>query len=50
MHLGTSLSASAGQDGLTQAYGVFQQEATHHAPAYAPETVTTDGWDATRAA
>lgn len=48
--LGASLSASAGQDGLTKAYRVFQQEATHHAPDYAPETVTTDGWDATRAA
>lgn len=48
--LGASLSASAGQDELTRAYGVFQQEAAHHAPDYAPETVTTDGWDATRAA
>jgi hypothetical protein len=48
--LGASLSANASQDGLTDAYGVFQQEATHHAPNYTPETVTTDGWDATRAA
>jgi hypothetical protein len=48
--LGASLSASAGQEGLTQAYGVFQQEAAHHAPDYAPETVTTDGWEATRGA
>jgi predicted transposase YbfD/YdcC len=48
--LGATLSASAGQEGLTQAYGVFQQEAAHHVPDYAPETITTDGWDATRAA
>jgi len=48
--LGASLSASVGQDGLTEAYGAFQQEAAHHAPDYAPKTVTTDGWDATRAA
>lgn len=48
--LGASLSANAGQDGLTAAYGVFQQEVAHHAPDYAPETVTTDGWEATRAA
>ena len=34
----------------TRAYGVFQQEAVHPAPDYAPETVTTDGWDATRGA
>jgi hypothetical protein len=48
--LGASLSSSAGQDELSRAYGVFQQEAAHHAPDYAPETVTTDGWDATRGA
>lgn len=30
--------------------GVFQQEVAHRAPDYAPETVTTDGWDATRSA
>lgn len=48
--LGASLSASAGQAELTQAYGEFQQEAAHQAPDYAPETVTTDGWNATRSA
>ncbi len=45
--LGASLSTSAGQEELTQAYGVLT---AHHAPDYAPKTVTTDGWDATRAA
>jgi len=47
---GSSLSLSSGHEGLTKAYGVFQQESTHHAPNYAPETVTTDGWEATRGA
>lgn len=48
--LGSSLSPSAGHEDLKPAYGVFQQEAMHHAPEYAPKTITTDGWDATRCA
>jgi hypothetical protein len=48
--LGSSLSHSAGHEDLKQAYGVFQTEAIHHLPDYAPETVTTDGWEATRSA
>jgi hypothetical protein len=47
--LGSALSPSAGHDALADAYGVFQQEACAHAPDYVPETVTTDGWEATRA-
>jgi hypothetical protein len=43
--LGVSLSGRGGQDGLTEAYGVFQHEADHHAPDYVPET--TNVWDAT---
>lgn len=46
--LGSALSADAGHDGLGDAYGVFEQEAHDHAPSYAPKTVTTDGWEATR--
>lgn len=45
---GSSLSDSAGHAGLKGAYGVFQQEAAAHAPDYAPETVTLDGWESTR--
>lgn len=48
--LGSALSTSAGQEGLQEAYGVFQQESQAHCPEYRPTTVTTDGWDATRKA
>lgn len=48
--LGSSLSPSAGQEDLQTAYRVFEQEVPHQAPDYAPQTVTSDGWDATRAA
>lgn len=47
---GASLSASAAQEKLTEAYGKFQQEVIHQATDYVPQTVTTDGWDATRGA
>ncbi|MEL6455237.1 MAG: hypothetical protein AAFQ40_11050 [Cyanobacteria bacterium J06623_5] len=46
--LGNELSADAGHEGLRAAYGVFQQEAHAHGPSYTPQTVTTDGWEATR--
>jgi len=42
--LGASLSLSADEQGLTNAYGVFQEEAEHVKADYAPETVNTDGW------
>ena len=32
------------------AYGVFREEAQHLDPQYRPETVNTDGWQATQAA
>ncbi len=48
--LGSSLSRSAGHKDLKAAYGVFKQEVADCAPSYTPETVTTDGWDATRSA
>src|SRR5512135_711340 len=46
--LGIALTASADDIHLQGAYGVFAAEARDVAPAYAPETVSTDGWAATR--
>jgi hypothetical protein len=46
--LGVGLSASADQVHLTDAYGVFAREARDLNPNYAPETVNTDGWQATQ--
>jgi hypothetical protein len=48
--LGSELCKKAGQEELEAGYGVFQTEVAHHLPDYAPETVTLDGWDATRSA
>ncbi len=48
--LGIALAETAGADDLTQAYGVFRDEARCLAPEYRPETVNTDGWPATQAA
>src|SRR3954465_14960678 len=48
--LGAALSQTAAADELTQAYGVFKQEAQNVQPDYAPQTVNTDGWAATRQA
>ena len=42
--LGVSLSLTADQPGLTEAYGYFQQEAQRVDPDYQPQTVNTDGW------
>jgi len=42
--LGASLSLSADEQGLTDSYGVFREEAEHVEADYAPETVNTDGW------
>jgi len=46
--LGVALTASADDDHLQEAYGVFAAEARDVEPRYAPETVNTDGWAATR--
>jgi hypothetical protein len=46
--LGVALTPSADDDHLRQAYGVFAAEARDVEPGYAPETVNTDGWAATR--
>jgi hypothetical protein len=48
--LGASVTDAASQAALTHAYGVFAEEARAVDPAYAPETVNTDGWPATQGA
>lgn len=45
--LGASVSAGAGEENLTEAYGQFQQDAQQVQPDYQPDTVNTDGWQAT---
>jgi hypothetical protein len=45
-----ALAKAAGNDDLTEAYGVFRDEARRLDPEYRPETVNTDGWPATQAA
>ena len=44
---GASVSVGAGEEELTDAYGQFQREAQQVQPDYQPETVNTDGWQAT---
>ncbi len=48
--LGLALAKTAGADDLTDAYGVFREEAHRLDPTYRPATVNTDGWPATQAA
>ena len=48
--LGASLSFTADAPGLTEAYGHFEQEAQRLDPDYRPQTVNTDGWQATQLA
>jgi hypothetical protein len=48
--LGASLTLGADEESLTEAYGHFKTEAQNVASDYEPETVNTDGWDATRLA
>ena len=48
--LGASVAASAAQADLEKAYGVFATEAQAVDADYAPETVNTDGWQATQGA
>ena len=48
--LGASLSLSADEEGLTEAYRHFQEEALHLNPDYEPESVNIDGWAATQKA
>ncbi len=46
--LGVALTAGADDAHLREAYGVFAAEARDVDPEYAPLTVNTDGWAATR--
>ena len=48
--LGAELSATAGTEDLQAAYGVFAQEVSQLNGDYQPQTVNTDGWEATQAA
>jgi hypothetical protein len=48
--LGVSLTLGADEASLTEAYKHFKTEAQNVAPDYEPETVNTDGWDATQSA
>src|SRR5512147_1468881 len=46
--LGVALASAADDAHLREAYGVFAAESHDVQPGYAPETVNTDGWAATR--
>ena len=46
--LGVEVCSSPGEEGLENAYGVFQKEALIVNPSYRPQTVNTDGWPATQ--
>lgn len=46
--LGASISVGAGEEELTEAYRQFQREAQQIHPNYQPDTVNTDGWQATQ--
>ena len=48
--LGAEIAASAGAEDLTEAYGVFHDEALNIAPDYHPDSVNTDGWSPTKTA
>ncbi len=48
--LGAALAQTAGADDLQGAYGVFKAEAQDAQPEYQPQTVSVDGWAATRQA
>lgn len=48
--LGAELSQTAGSDDLPAAYGVLAHEARELNPDYQPQTVNTDGWEATHKA
>jgi hypothetical protein len=46
--LGISVALSTDAEGLTEAYQHFKDEVQQVDPDYAPETVNTDGWAATK--
>lgn len=46
--LGTAVAENAEEKALENAYGIFKDETQDLRPAYAPQTVNTDGWQATQ--
>ncbi|UBF24131.1 hypothetical protein K9N68_39615 (plasmid) [Kovacikia minuta CCNUW1] len=46
--LGAQLSVGAGSEALQEAYRVFAQEARELDSHYSPQTLNTDGWEATQ--
>lgn len=48
--LGAAVTLHADTDSLAEGYGHFRTEAQNLNPAYAPQTVNTDGWEATQSA
>jgi len=48
--LGAALTESASTEALSAGYGEFKQEARELFPNYCPQTVNTDGWEATQQA
>ncbi len=48
--LGAALAQTAGAEDLQAAYATFKQEADNVQPGYQPQTVSVDGWAATRQA
>jgi len=48
--VGASVALGADTENLTEAYQHFKEEAQALKPDYAPETVNTDGWNATQRA
>jgi hypothetical protein len=48
--LGASVVDTCDEEALKKGYGIFQQEADNVEPAYTPQTVNTDGWQATQLA
>jgi hypothetical protein len=48
--LGIDLCQNADENDLTEAYGIFSEEAKNVSPNYSPITANTDGWGATNRA
>jgi hypothetical protein len=48
--LGAAMCPNAGADALTEGYGTFAGEAKNVDPDYQPESINTDGWEATQIA
>lgn len=46
--LGSELSLTPDEAGLTEAYNVFKTEASNKEKEYKPETINTDGWKPTK--